>query len=472
MTHLIIIQGHDRGREVSVPATGLRVGRSHANDIAFPDEEASQFHCRFFFKSDGALCVTDFASTNGTLVNGQPVTEARLQPGDTVFIGAQMLRVVHASLQGAPGKLLSDEQDTDDARPESAMLDPAAWEEGNEEAEPVPPPPPPPAPSAPKESPASAASSVDLGFGSPPGGAARSEGPVRIQRLVWWGVTVLLLIGLTLVALYYADYDRVPDPVAGEVGVPSLAILYEKVEGSPENIFRYALQIEDQQIHIQIDDIKNNRHVAREKDLDSAVVRRLKDSLRATEFTELRPDYAGVSGDVYNLSDLTIVFGKRAHRVRVLNRVEPDRFRRARELIEEFGRAELGLAALAMSPERLQEMAREAYLEGRKRFEGREVRYGNLAESIRQFTLTLWYLETIEPKPDIYQAALQERERAERELDEQYQNHIFRAERSIKLRDWEEAARSLRIVLELIPDRADERHQEAERRLLTVERYL
>ncbi len=470
MTHLIIIQGHDRGREVSVPATGLRVGRSHANDIAFPDEEVSQFHCRFFFKSDQTLYVTDFASTNGTLVNGQPVTEARLQPGDAVFIGAQMLRVVHASLQGAPGELLSDEQDTDDARPEPSARDSADWEDGKEEARPVPPPPPPL--SAPKDSPASAASNVDLGFGSPPGGVARSGGPVRIQRLVWWGVTVLLLIGLTGVALYYADHEREPDPVAGDVGIPSLAILYEKVEGGPENIFRYALQIEDQEIHIQIDDIKNSRHVAREKDLDPAVVRRLKDALRATEFTELRSDYTGVAGDVYNLSDLTIVFGTQAHRVRVLNRAEPDRFRRARELIEEFGRAELGLAALAMSPERLQEMAREAYLEGRKRFEEREVRYGNLAESIRQFTLTLWYLETIEPKPDIYQAALQERERAERELDEQYQNHIFRAERSIKLRDWEEAARSLRIVLELIPDRADERHQEAERRLLTVERYL
>ncbi len=460
--HLLIIKGDQRGRDIEVPPAGVRVGRSHANDIVVADKAASQFHCRFFFKSDGTLWVTDFASTNETLVNGEAVTEARLQTGDEVEVGNELFRVISGTLtplaeQPPPLPSADSTLENDDApQPEDtpAATEPPATAAGDKTAAP--------------------ARDFDLGFG-------RRDDTAPFQTKtgqgVRWGRIGGMLLGLAVIAVlggiavFMVVGEREPAvPVAPEI--PPLTVIYEKVEAHAENIFRYALRIENEEIHVQIDDLNNHRHVSREKELDRRVVEQLTETLRDSAFERLQPEYTGVSPGVYNLHDLTVIIGRRAHRVRVLNRVEPDEFRRVREWIEELGRTELGLAALAMSPERLRDLARDAYLEGRKRLEEREVRYGNLAEAIRQFHLVAWYLDTLEPKPDFYATALQEKDRAERLLEERFQDHWFRVERAGTLGDWEEAARHLRVIMELIPDRTDERHERAETRLLTVERHL
>lgn len=471
MTHLLIIKGDQRGRDIEVPREGLRVGRSHANDIVVADEAASQFHCRFFFKSDETLWVTDFASTNETLVNGQAVTEARLQTGDEVEVGNECFRVICGTRTPDTGQPPPLPSAIDDLADEPTAPEP----ESSPQEAPAPAPPP---VAEPKETPASpdaseAARDFDLGFGRHHAAPFRpkTDTGIRWSRIggLLLGIAVIALLGG--IAFQMVLGEREP-PAPPTPTTPPLRVIYEKVEAGPENIFRYALRIEDDEIHVQINDLNNHRHVSREKELDRRVVDQLTETLRASAFEGLQPEYAGVSPGVYNMQDLTIIIGRRAHRVRVLNRVEPDEFRRVREWIEELGRTELGLAALAMSPERLRAMAQDAYLEGRKRLEEREVRYGNLAEAIRQFRLVEWYLDTIEPKPDFYATALQEQDRAERLLEDRYQDHWFRAERAVTLSDWEEAARHLRVIMELIPDRSDERHERAETRLLTVERHL
>ena len=61
------------------------------------------------------------------------------------------------------------------------------------------------------------------------------------------------------------------------------------------------------------------------------------------------------------------------------------------------------------------------------------------------------YLETIDPKPDFYGEALSRKADAERELQKRYDDVWFMAERAVKLRDWKEAARNLRIISDIIP---------------------
>ena len=82
--------------------------------------------------------------------------------------------------------------------------------------------------------------------------------------------------------------------------------------------------------------------------------------------------------------------------------LEPDAFRRLRELLEEFAQNELGLAALAITPDKLLELAQAAFLQGRGLYDQRLVRNENLAGAIRALQETEWYLETILPKPDFY----------------------------------------------------------------------
>lgn len=447
MSHLIIAKGRRQSEEFTITSQGMRVGRAKSNDLVVDEDALSQHHCRFFFKSDGTLWVTDFGSTNQTLVNNVPVMQQRLERGDLVDVGGVVFKVVNDE----PADFFSDP-----ARQRKQELD------GMERL-------PSDSSNRKNEQPIQSSDKYDLGFKREERGDRRS----LILRLGWALVALLLIVVLALVAIRFAgdigDFSATESERA--VDLP-IAIHYEKVEADRSNIFRYELTLYDNLLSIKIDDIKNSRHVAREKEIGPEIVADLRDRIMESEFFYLRPDYAGVSPDIHESWDLTITIGRTTSRTRVFNRREPSDFQEVRTMIEEFGRTELGLAALALSPERLREMARDAYLLGRKNFQERAVRYENLSESIKNYTLAQWYLETIEPKPDFYRDAVAGLEDAERELNERYEDYAFRADRAIKLGDWEEAARNLRIILRLIPDRNDSRHAEARDRLLTVERRL
>ena len=140
--------------------------------------------------------------------------------------------------------------------------------------------------------------------------------------------------------------------------------------------------------------------------------------------------------------------------------------------LEEFGRVELGLRSLQYSPEKLQEMARDAFLNGKKLYEEREIAYGNLATAIKSFNEAELYLETVDPKPDFYAEILTARKDCQQELEQRFNNEDFLAERAIKLKAWEEAARALRVILDMIPDRDDPRNVESRKKLLEVENRL
>jgi pSer/pThr/pTyr-binding forkhead associated (FHA) protein len=85
----------------SGPATGAvhavsdsaTIGRSNGVDIVIPDEAVSRTHAAF--RADGqTLVVEDLGSSNGTLVNGEPIaTPQRLSPGDVVTVGSTELEV-------------------------------------------------------------------------------------------------------------------------------------------------------------------------------------------------------------------------------------------------------------------------------------------------------------------------------------------------------------------------------------------
>jgi len=95
MFHLIIEQGNDVGREVTVPSNGIKFGRSPANNLVLDDESVMLFHGRFFFKSDGTLWVTDFGAGEKTVVEGLPVDEYQLKVGELIQIGKTAFRVVN-----------------------------------------------------------------------------------------------------------------------------------------------------------------------------------------------------------------------------------------------------------------------------------------------------------------------------------------------------------------------------------------
>lgn len=87
---LLILDGEDRGARFELVADRYLIGRSRDCEICLPDSEASRYHASLIRKGRGFL-IKDEKSSNGTLLNGQLVTEQALNDGDTLLIGRTTL---------------------------------------------------------------------------------------------------------------------------------------------------------------------------------------------------------------------------------------------------------------------------------------------------------------------------------------------------------------------------------------------
>ncbi|WP_280702166.1 FHA domain-containing protein [Kitasatospora sp. GP82] len=82
-----------------LPARIVRIGRATDNDLVIPDLSVSRHHAELRAVPDGHYEIADIGSHNGTYLNGQPVLQARVGPGDLVGIGPAMLCLVGDELQ-------------------------------------------------------------------------------------------------------------------------------------------------------------------------------------------------------------------------------------------------------------------------------------------------------------------------------------------------------------------------------------
>ena len=90
-----------RGELMAVPIPLERdeviIGRAIEADVRLNDSRASRLHARISSELDPETrqtnCrITDLGSTNGTLVNGEAITEAPLNDGDKIVIGDHLFR--------------------------------------------------------------------------------------------------------------------------------------------------------------------------------------------------------------------------------------------------------------------------------------------------------------------------------------------------------------------------------------------
>jgi pSer/pThr/pTyr-binding forkhead associated (FHA) protein len=83
---LAIETGPDAGHSHRAGDRALRLGRSPDNDIILRDPATSGHHARVERRGE-TFWIVDLGSTNGTLVNGEPIQEKELNHGDRVTIG-------------------------------------------------------------------------------------------------------------------------------------------------------------------------------------------------------------------------------------------------------------------------------------------------------------------------------------------------------------------------------------------------
>jgi hypothetical protein len=79
------------GRIVALPNQMVSIGRAPDNDVVVGDPATSGHHGRIEVRA-GSFWISDLGSTNGTLVNGEPVIEKQLSDNDMIAIGQNTLR--------------------------------------------------------------------------------------------------------------------------------------------------------------------------------------------------------------------------------------------------------------------------------------------------------------------------------------------------------------------------------------------
>jgi len=253
-------------------------------------------------------------------------------------------------------------------------------------------------------------------------------------------------------------------------------VWYEKVDATQNGIFRYELAYSPNgQLSVVVDDVPNeNRHLTKSQMLDEQARAELAGILDFNAIREIDREYVGVDPDPPALLSWTlrVVYSTRSRTIRIVNIQEPEPFRVIREKLEAFSKNQLGVWALQYSRDKLVGLAEEAVRIGQSKWEDREVQHGNLFGSVAAFREALFYLETVNPKPECFEAARQGLEKSQSELDRRYADQRFLANRAINLGEWDTARRELLVLLEMVPDRADDRNREASAKLIDVEKRL
>jgi pSer/pThr/pTyr-binding forkhead associated (FHA) protein len=90
---LIISQGDSQPVTVELRDEYTHLGRADDNELPIPEPSISSRHCVFLLSGSDVI-VRDLNSSNGTYVNGEPVTETILQPGDNIQVGVIDIKFV------------------------------------------------------------------------------------------------------------------------------------------------------------------------------------------------------------------------------------------------------------------------------------------------------------------------------------------------------------------------------------------
>jgi pSer/pThr/pTyr-binding forkhead associated (FHA) protein len=80
------------GAAVELAQPDILLGRHSQADVRLPLPDVSRRHCRFLF-GQGVWQVIDLNSLNGVFLNGEPIRQATLHPGDLIRIGGFIFAV-------------------------------------------------------------------------------------------------------------------------------------------------------------------------------------------------------------------------------------------------------------------------------------------------------------------------------------------------------------------------------------------
>jgi pSer/pThr/pTyr-binding forkhead associated (FHA) protein len=104
MARLVVLSEGMTGRTCELKAEKTTVGRLEDNAFQITEPSVSSHHCEIVVRGKEVV-VKDLNSTNGTFIDGDPVTESALKPGQILRLGQVEIRLDDGTppAPGAPG---------------------------------------------------------------------------------------------------------------------------------------------------------------------------------------------------------------------------------------------------------------------------------------------------------------------------------------------------------------------------------
>ena len=89
---LRVVAGSGKGRVYSITGNTMVIGRDDGCDVVVDDPRVSGRHAIVSYRG-GEFRVSDLQSTNGSLLNGSPLTESVFQESDDLRLGKTVIRL-------------------------------------------------------------------------------------------------------------------------------------------------------------------------------------------------------------------------------------------------------------------------------------------------------------------------------------------------------------------------------------------
>ncbi|MEW6303658.1 MAG: FHA domain-containing protein [Verrucomicrobiota bacterium] len=107
MARLVLLSEGYTGRTYELKVEKTTVGRVEDNAFQIPDASVSSHHAEIILKGSDVL-VRDLNSTNGSFINGEPITEAVVKPGQILRLGHIDMRLEIGTAEPPSGKKVQD----------------------------------------------------------------------------------------------------------------------------------------------------------------------------------------------------------------------------------------------------------------------------------------------------------------------------------------------------------------------------
>ena len=88
---LVVIDGPDKGKQLTIDKPIVRIGSNHKNELVLTDNTVSRFHCEIRRVRDDYLFV-DRQSTNGCYFGDLRLVEGFLYPNCEILVGSSLIR--------------------------------------------------------------------------------------------------------------------------------------------------------------------------------------------------------------------------------------------------------------------------------------------------------------------------------------------------------------------------------------------